>query len=1668
MDSARIAALTAGKRYQDINIYGRAHLGDVFHFGPGDLLSRLPYAGDAAFNSYNKQYEPTCLKNTRDDVLKEIYTWAERADDCFIYWLSGLAGTGKSTIARTVARSRFDKGNLGASFFFSRGGGDTGHAGKFVTTIAVQLASNVPPLQQHIRNVFAERTEITSQSLRDQWQQLVLLPLSKLKDRKWKCIVLVVDALDECDDERNILIILQLLAEARLTKTVRLRILLTSRPGNRIRHGFSQMLSSQHKDLELHHISPRVIDHDITIYLEHELQIIRQEYDLHGDWPGQESIRSLVQRAAGLFIWAATACRFIHEGGEFAERRLSNILQSGSSVVAPERHLNTIYFTVLQNASSHTFNDDEKEEYLTRLRKVIGYIILLLSPLSVNSISKLLGVSNRQVNQTLHRLHAILDIPENATRPLRLYHPSFRDFLLDRERCNDPNFWINEKEAQQSLAISCIQLMSTSLKQDICELGSPGFLVSDINDGQVNKYLPLELQYACLYWIQHLQKSYTQLDDHGTVHQFLQSHFLHWIEALSWIQKIPEALRMISTLESIALGRNCPDLQMFIHDMKRFVLFCRPGIEQTPLQLYYSVLIFVPTQSIVKRQFDHLVPSWIHRSSNVENDWSMLLRTLSTHQSSYDNVSDAKFSADGKLLASISGSTIYIWNPGTGNCLHTLEGHRKTVQAIVFSRDNHLLASVSSDRTAVIWDTSTGNALHTLHGHTSYVYGVSFSPDGKLIASASWDRTIRIWSSSSGAGLHTILSGHDGYPSVVVFSPNGKLLALPSLKTSIMLWDVITERTFYTLTGHSSSVTCIAFSTDSKLVVSGSTDKTVKLWDTSTGAWLFSFQHPSSDLCTVAFSPNDKFLASNSGYGRITLCDVESRKTLFTMPGGSYRNLAFSPDSKLLASASYSGINLWDTDTGLERRVLESGDASAVAFSPDGELLATASQTGNVKLWDIGLVTRTYPLHGHTGRATAVGFSFDGNLLASGSIDATVQLFDFSTRVMLKLRGHSKSVTALIFSSHNTLLASASDDGTVVLWNCNTGTALHQLCHLATGVDAITFSPDDRLLASASGSGVLRVWDTGSGTTFCVFKGHSYGITTMVFSPDGKVLASASYDKTVVLWNVETGTVLHQILNQPAPIRVLAFSPDGQLLSFASHQNIVQTWDAITGAQLNMLEDTKSLAPVILSPNGKLAASKLDDHTIKVWDASTGMTIRMLQVDSPLKSTITFSRDCKLLAAVSDEKTVKLWNISNEEGPYTLPIGSDSFEVFTFSPDSKLLALGLQSGTIKVWDTSTAALLHIIQGSSDPWMGDRSSSGGVVTISPNGKLLASSSNPSRRRRWPGGLGDTVKLWDSKTEEELHKFSTTNGNLTALAFSPDSGRLAVGSYKGVIELWDTVTGDVIHTLKDHKNSVWEVTFSPNGDLLASVSWDNSDTMIGSPTLILWNSITGVVLHTFEGTTAHMKSITFSADSRLLALDSLSDIALWDVNDGKVFKKLKSNGARSPRILAFSPESKWLASGSYSGFFEIWDVERGAQLRKIQAHQHNISALAFSAQGMLLASASDDKTIKIWLAAKGTMLEKIEIGISIHKMSFSSDGTFLETERGVLQTISSSNNAAGYSESPRSIFVKGEWITRDRENLLWLPSNYHSKCIAVHSSMVAISYKPHRIFYLKFSN
>lgn len=513
-------------------------------------LSKLPYAVGANFDSYERETEPYCLRNTRVEILSQIMEW--NADSCqkSIFWLNGMAGTGKSTIARTIARTLTDRKRLAANFFFSRGRGDLSHAGKLLTTIAVQLAANSRTLKRYICEAIAENDNISRQSMQDQWTKLIYQPLSKSRGDLQSPVILVFDALDECQRQDDIWTLLRLLAETK-DHTVQIRVLVTSRPEIPIQLGFSAIPGNIHKDFVLHNIAPPVIQHDLAIFLRHEIQDIRHERSLPSDWPEKEKLELLVERSSGLFIYAATVCRFIRDPKWLPVERLDIVLQGTSDKQPSEQRLDEMYIQILKSSVFEDCPKEEEDELSHRFRDNVGSIIVLFDSLSTTVLKLLFPKLAKKIDITLRPLKSLLNVPDDQDTPIRLLHPSFRDFLVNEERCRDRQFWIDQCKAHRYVAEQCLNLMATTLRRNICQLETPGTTRSEIDCTVLSNHLPSQLQYACQYWVDHLQKG--TFDDHEVrrVHKFLRIHFLHWLEALSLMGKISDAVHLINLLKSI-------------------------------------------------------------------------------------------------------------------------------------------------------------------------------------------------------------------------------------------------------------------------------------------------------------------------------------------------------------------------------------------------------------------------------------------------------------------------------------------------------------------------------------------------------------------------------------------------------------------------------------------------------------------------------------------------------------------------------------------------------------------------------------------------------------------------------------------------------------------------------------------------------------------------------------------------------------------------------------------------------------------------------------------------------------------------------------------------------------------------------------------------------------
>jgi NACHT domain len=525
----------------------------------------LPCAEGATFDSHQEEGNARCHPDTRVDLLRKIETWAEDPQGKCVLWLHGMAGTGKSTISRTIAQNFHATGLLGASFFFKRGERDRGNASKLFTTLTIQLVQRVPDLMPYVRRAIDKEPAISGKNLKDQFNNLILQPLSQMMmsgaSESLK-LVLVVDALDECEGDNHIKSIIHLFSQTQSIRGVFMRILLTSRPELPLRLGFINLSDDAHQDVDLQEISRSTIQHDISTFFQTEFRKIREIFNclqssdslLAPDWPGFTNIKILAEIANPLFIFAATVCRFIEDEQWHPQDQLDKVLKYQTASQASKLH--RTYLPVLERLLDNQ-DDLEKKIIVEEFQQIIGSIILLSDPLSISSLASLLNFPHSTIDLRLKSLHSVLSIPKTRSSPVRILHLSFRDFLLAEETRNKTPFWVDEMKTHSMLADRCLELLSmrNCLRTNVCNLAYPGVRRSDIDRQILTDHIPECVRYACRFWVRHLEQSGRRISDQDDVHSFLQNHLLHWIEVLSLLGSISESIGLIDTLIKVRLTR---------------------------------------------------------------------------------------------------------------------------------------------------------------------------------------------------------------------------------------------------------------------------------------------------------------------------------------------------------------------------------------------------------------------------------------------------------------------------------------------------------------------------------------------------------------------------------------------------------------------------------------------------------------------------------------------------------------------------------------------------------------------------------------------------------------------------------------------------------------------------------------------------------------------------------------------------------------------------------------------------------------------------------------------------------------------------------------------------------------------------------------------------------
>ncbi|PYH67712.1 Pfs, NACHT and WD domain protein [Aspergillus vadensis CBS 113365] len=850
------------------------------------------------------------------------------------------------------------------------------------------------------------------------WDHITPARLWMLEDKSLKRAIIIIDAMDECEDQSRELLTKFIDDASSAEEMFNIKWLVSSRPLPEIPASVQDPTLPAHRLLKL---DGHDMSHSIDKYI--DIKMVQLRHKARKKNRVEEIAAKLKAEASNTYIWVSLVCRELINAHEFMWAEIVDRIP---------KDLEDLYGYLLDRLANLN-----SKIMSSCCRNVLMAAMLARDPLALSEIEILAELPEGEdtAEAVVQECRSFLTIRNNT---VYLVHQSAQDYLQKHYR---RLYNVSSATLHHQMYKRALHGLRKNLKQNIYGVSHYGIAIKDV---QIPSPDPLNcVRYACRYWVYHLVQSGCTSTDMEDILSFFNTHFLHWLEAMSLLGLFPDTVRLVGQLKSISETENVPALLDFLMDAERFILQNLPIATAAPLQLYVSCLIYSPERSIVRCMFGKKACKWILRTVGADMEWGALLQTLE---------------------------------------------HSHRVCSVAFSTDGQLVASGSSDKTVKVWDTLTGN-LQKIIDHTGWVRAVAFSPDNKLLASGLSDGTIRLWDTIS--WRETGRLEQSGDIAHLMFSLNNQLLGSASFDGVVKVWEKGTWRLRWEWrpSGQTSSLARTAFSLNGQVLVAATirahAPKIVALVNIETDTTVHELAHLGR-ITNVAFSPDNRMLACTSDDRTITLWDTATWNIKHTIHDEHVLDLTvFSPDSNFISAGPLqNSVQLWSTKSGtLEHTLKGHADyATTVAFSPNGQLVASGSHDKTVKLWKVTPGKEESSLDYHSEPIEGVILSPDGRLVATYSLDSTVKLWGAENGKLVRtLKGHHDEVTAAAFSPGSKLLASSSSDRTVRVWDTENGQQKWKFDHGSKMLCLVYFFAENQVLATDFGQNTFQIWNTETG-----------------------------------------------------------------------------------------------------------------------------------------------------------------------------------------------------------------------------------------------------------------------------------------------------------------------------------------------------------------------------------------------------------------------------------------------------------------------------------------------------------------------------------------------------------------------------------------------------------
>ncbi|GAW14635.1 hypothetical protein ANO14919_040380 [Xylariales sp. No.14919] len=1154
--------------------------------------------------STDPQDDKSRIESTKGGLLKDSSSWVFENKDFEKWrddrnsqplWITGGPGKGKTMLLCHVAEELSDPGDEErlVSYFFCQA--TDGHLNNATAVLRGLIYMLVKKDGSLLRYVYDEYKTAGKNLFTDinAWIALRRIFGSWIRNSGPSKLVFIIDAVDECSEGLDSL--LEFVVEHSATSGV--KWLLSSR---NLPHIEKALVAANRLRLELNRES---IATAVGCYIEHKTSKLKVVMRLNEE--KQEIIKSaLTEKAENTFLWVALACQQLEKTNPWDLEKQLKVLPAGLNSLF-ERMMDSISATM----SAKLYHN------------ILAIVSVVYRPISLLELFTFLEESQRQrvgfehLIGVVHSCGSFLTIQGDI---VYFVHQSAKDYLITKATYTI--FPSSIEATHFSIYSRSIKALSNDLQRDIYDLKKPGIRINKVRTPSPD---PLaHLRYSCIYWADHYNDGETatnsqsreDFQDGGTAHEFLEKSYLYWLESLSLLRDVPKGISSMRKLSLVLEGKDkTKRLAKLVYDGLRFIQSCSAVITESPLQVYASALIFSPKHSLIRRLFQKEEPEWIELKPIVEDTWN--------------------------------------------DCLQTLEGVGDEFDAVIFSPDSKIVASIESNPSKIqLWSAESGTLLHTFEFPVyAWASSMAFSSDSKVVAILSYDGVIQLRSAETGA-LQESFNVPIG-PRLVTsaaYSPDGSMVAYGTHDDGVLLCSTKPQALRFTLGVHG-EVHSVAFSPDGGTLASGLDDPRIQLWSTETGKLLRELR-------------------------------IRSRRD------SEVYVVTFSPDSRIVGAAIAAVFQLWSVETGtlqcrctLEGAGIYGPTILSMAFSPDGKVVALAPyEDGCVQLRSAETGALRQTLEGHGSSVVSVAFSSDGKTIAAGSWDdGAVQLLSTEAAISIQQpfemrKDKSGMISSMALSPDGKVVATGSNDHIVRIWSAETGSLQHTLKHDSGGIERteVLFSPNGKVVVSISRT--ARLWTVDTGELRYTLGDDASNFSSAAFSPDGTVLALESHGRSIQLWSSETGLLQHMLIfreeNKDYSYSKVMFSPSGKVVASTS-TTAIRVFSTQTGYLQHKFEPR--YPQIAFSPNDKVIALGFRDKNavIELRSAETGTLERTFNGGSDCTITaMEFSPDSKVIASISNDKTVRLFSTKTGFCYQTVYIGTRSWSI-SFSRDSKCLLL---------------------------------------------------------------------------------------------------------------------------------------------------------------------------------------------------------------------------------------------------------------------------------------------------------------------------------------------------------------------------------------------------------